>query len=182
MFFALVDDARVGADGNLHTILYLPRIYCRSVREGKATPGELLKGMMIYAAAREGEDERYTKTPATWLENSCWRDDPEAISPKSRWKRALSEMDMALGRKARSWSAANPRPPSPPPPDPTAQQRHQEEIELRQKADRRKQIDECKDRIRRGYRSGSHWFDPDIYQEAVAELEAENPPAVKQSA
>jgi hypothetical protein len=147
------------------------KIYCRIVRDGKATPGELLKGMMIYAAAREGQDGCYTKTPPTWLANSCWRDDPEAISPKSLLKRALSEMDMAG-----SWSAAR----HSPPPDPVAQQRHQEDLELRQKASRRKQVDECKGRIRTGgYRSGPHWFEPDIYQEALAELEAENPPVVR---
>jgi len=146
------------------------KIYCRIVRDGKATPAELLRGMMIYAAAREGQDERYTKTPVTWLENACWRDDPEAISPKSRWERL---------QEARSRETAGPQR-DPSPPDAAAEQRREEELELRRKANRRKQIDECKARVRAGgYRSGPHWFEPDVYEETMAELEAENPLTAK---
>jgi hypothetical protein len=153
------------------------KIYCRFVRDGKATPRELLKGMMIYAAAREGEDERYTQTPARWLENMCWRDNPEAISPKSVFRRLKERL---YGAGAGPIYGAEPTSSRP---DPADQQRHQEEVELQRKARRRREIDECKDRIRKGgYKSGPHWFVPDIYQEAVAELQAENPPAVKQSA
>ena len=43
----------------------------------------------------------------------------------------------------------------------------------RTQARRRRDIDECKARIARNYRSGEHWFKPDIYQKAKAELEAE---------
>ncbi len=57
-------------------------IYGGIIASGKATPQQLLHGMMRYAGEREGEDGRYTKTPATWLEEGCWHDDPGANSPK----------------------------------------------------------------------------------------------------
>lgn len=57
------------------------RQYFKIVRQGKATPAELLRAMMIYAAARAEADKRFTKTPARWLEQECWHDDPEAIAP-----------------------------------------------------------------------------------------------------
>jgi hypothetical protein len=39
------------------------------------TPDELLAGAMRYAADREGQDPRYTKHPATWLNGGCWADE-----------------------------------------------------------------------------------------------------------
>ena len=33
---------------------------------------------MRYAAARDGEDPRYTKNPATWLSQACWTDQPSS--------------------------------------------------------------------------------------------------------
>jgi hypothetical protein len=129
------------------------KLYCRVVKDGEATPGQLLNAMMVYAAAREGQDARYTKTPARWLENSCWRDDPEAIAPKGLFERARWE-----AYKSRWERAAEPPPPPPPPPDPADAVRQERERELRAKAYRRKQINECKDRIRTNYRAGPHWF------------------------
>jgi hypothetical protein len=33
---------------------------------------------MRYAAERTGEDDKYTKHPATWLNAECWKDAPTA--------------------------------------------------------------------------------------------------------
>jgi len=41
----------------------------------KADAATILAGAKRYAAARQGEDERYTKHPATWLNGECWADD-----------------------------------------------------------------------------------------------------------
>lgn len=51
----------------------------------------LLAGAQAYAAARKGEDEKFTKYPATWLNGKCWMDG-EAVqdggveaAPTSLW-------------------------------------------------------------------------------------------------
>jgi hypothetical protein len=41
-----------------------------------ATPEELVSGAKRYAAERAGQDGKYTKHPATWLNNECWADEP----------------------------------------------------------------------------------------------------------
>jgi hypothetical protein len=57
--------------------------YLRAVKSGKATPAELLTGVMRYAAERHAainmgrpEEYRFTKHPATWLRAECWTDEP----------------------------------------------------------------------------------------------------------
>ena len=40
----------------------------------RAPPEDIIRGAMRYAAERDGEDPRYTKNPATWLNKACWRD------------------------------------------------------------------------------------------------------------
>src|SRR5208337_4075576 len=45
-------------------------------RDGlKATPQELLAGVMRYAAAMTGKERRYIKHPTTWLNKGCWTDE-----------------------------------------------------------------------------------------------------------
>jgi Helix-turn-helix domain len=45
-------------------------------RDGlKATPQELLAGVMRYAAAMTGKELRYIKHPTTWLNKGCWTDE-----------------------------------------------------------------------------------------------------------
>lgn len=52
----------------------------------KATPPEtLLEGARRYAAEREGQEARFTKHPATWLNDQCWLDEPtQASAPAMR--------------------------------------------------------------------------------------------------
>lgn len=54
------------------------RAYERIVRSGEASPAELLAGAMRYAAGRQGEPERFTKSPENWLRGGHWSDPPSA--------------------------------------------------------------------------------------------------------
>jgi hypothetical protein len=38
----------------------------------RAPPDEIIRGAARYAAERDGENPRYTKHPATWLNKDCW--------------------------------------------------------------------------------------------------------------
>ena len=58
------------------------RAYCTVVEQRQATPAELLAGAMRYAAQREGEPSRFTKTAANWLLAGCWEDRPDAGSER----------------------------------------------------------------------------------------------------
>lgn len=46
----------------------------------RAPPVDIIRGAMRYAAERDGENPRYTKNPATWLNKACWNDLPAASS------------------------------------------------------------------------------------------------------
>lgn len=48
----------------------------------KTDAATLLNGAMRYAAERTGEDVRFTKHPATWLNGQCWLDEPETTIGK----------------------------------------------------------------------------------------------------
>ena len=41
----------------------------------KATPQELLAGVIRYAAAMTGKELRYIKYPTRWLDRGCWTDE-----------------------------------------------------------------------------------------------------------
>ena len=58
------------------------RAYIRAIE--RAPPNEIIQGAMRYAAEREGEDQRYTKNPATWLNKNCWTDQrpTSRVSPR----------------------------------------------------------------------------------------------------
>jgi Helix-turn-helix domain len=62
------------------------KIYPRKVAKGaarkayasalkKATPEQINTGALRYAAERTGQDDKYTKHPATWLNAECWADE-----------------------------------------------------------------------------------------------------------
>jgi hypothetical protein len=42
--------------------------------KAKATPDELLTGVMRYAAEKTGQNPKYIKHPTTWLQKGCWTD------------------------------------------------------------------------------------------------------------
>lgn len=45
-----------------------------------ATHEEILEGVRQYAKERQGEPQKYTKHPATWLNGGCWMDH-QAVEP-----------------------------------------------------------------------------------------------------
>ena len=60
------------------------KAYRRIIRDREATEAELLAGAMRYAAQRDGEDPRFTKHPATWLNGKCWTDETPTNSRPPR--------------------------------------------------------------------------------------------------
>jgi hypothetical protein len=57
------------------------KAYRKIVDGHRATPAELLAGCRRYAAERDGQDPRYTKHPATWLNGECWKDEATHFTP-----------------------------------------------------------------------------------------------------
>lgn len=58
------------------------RVFGRVVRSGKATAAELLAAARAYAKDRAGQDPKFTKQMATWLNKGSYRNAPAA--PQSR--------------------------------------------------------------------------------------------------
>jgi len=70
------------------------------IKSKKATVAELVNGAMRYAAEREGEDPKFTKQPATWLNAEAWLNAaPPAVPAASRMQsgqlRSRSQSAMA---------------------------------------------------------------------------------------
>lgn len=49
------------------------KAYLAALKDG-ATPEDLLTAALAYAHSRKGEEEKFTKLPATWLRKKCWLD------------------------------------------------------------------------------------------------------------
>jgi len=56
-------------------------VYAKALAQGLATVDELIAGAQAYSNARAGQDSRFTKLPATWLNQGCWADELSAPSP-----------------------------------------------------------------------------------------------------
>jgi hypothetical protein len=70
-----------------------------SPKKHGAAPEQLLAGAMRYAQERHGQDPKYTKHPATWLNGGCWDDEP---APQHRGRpspTSLAEYAFSIGRK-----------------------------------------------------------------------------------
>ena len=71
-------------------------------RKSGATADELELGAMRYAAERSTENPKFTKHPATWLNNRCWLDAPEqtqsTMPPGRRFQgeAPMSHLEIAL--------------------------------------------------------------------------------------
>jgi hypothetical protein len=81
------------------------RLAYDKARKGGATAVELEVAAMRYGAVRTGEDPKYTKHAATWLNGKCWLDEPEPTRganfgdrPQSSSQRQapLSHVEIAL--------------------------------------------------------------------------------------
>jgi hypothetical protein len=53
--------------------------YARARKNG-ATAEDLTAGATRYVKERKGEDPKFTKSPAAWLNQECWTDDPDYVS------------------------------------------------------------------------------------------------------
>ena len=49
--------------------------FAAAVKRG-VEPEQLIQGARRYAAERAGQEPRFTKHPATWLNGGCWEDEP----------------------------------------------------------------------------------------------------------
>jgi hypothetical protein len=80
------------------------RVAYDRVRKSGATAEELEIGAMRYAAVRSGEDPKFTKHGATWLNQKCWLDEPEPMRaanfserpPYFQRQAPLSHVEIAL--------------------------------------------------------------------------------------
>jgi hypothetical protein len=72
------------------------KAYQRVIKNGDASPDELLSGVIRYAAERDGQDPKYTKHPATWLNGACWADEPMSRLPFEKGQRRPTAVDGAL--------------------------------------------------------------------------------------
>ncbi|WP_441260819.1 helix-turn-helix transcriptional regulator [Bradyrhizobium sp. 521_C7_N1_3] len=53
-------------------------LYRHIVDKGEATPGQLMAGMLRYAAEVANREQRYIAHPSTWLSQGRWSDEPAA--------------------------------------------------------------------------------------------------------
>ena len=74
------------------------RAFTRAIE--RAPPNEIIQGAMRYAAEREGEDQRYTENPATWLIKNCWTD--QRPTSRARQGTALSNIAILIVRSSRN--------------------------------------------------------------------------------
>lgn len=47
-------------------------IHAFALAISRTPPDDILRGAMRNAAERDGQEPRYTKNPATWLNKACW--------------------------------------------------------------------------------------------------------------
>ena len=62
------------------------RAFHRIIKNGSATAEQLILGAKRYAAERAGQDPRYTKHPATWLNGECWKDESASVDQNAAWQ------------------------------------------------------------------------------------------------
>lgn len=69
---------------------------------GKAPFDTLLAGIRRYQAEREGQEDRYTKHPATWLNGECWADDAPPSGERSSRQPSAALEDIEFERAMQS--------------------------------------------------------------------------------
>lgn len=57
------------------------KVFAKIVRRGEVSAETLIEGARRYAIEREGQEERFTKHPKTWLNGECWNDEPAPPPP-----------------------------------------------------------------------------------------------------
>ena len=59
------------------------KAFAKIVRSGRVEIAEVIEGARRYAGERAGQEERFTKHPATWLNGQCWLDEPTGSPSRS---------------------------------------------------------------------------------------------------
>lgn len=59
------------------------RAYAKAIKDG-ADPNKVLEAARAYAKERQGQDAKFTKHPATWLNKGCYDDEPDSTGPNLR--------------------------------------------------------------------------------------------------
>lgn len=81
--------------------------WVKAMRDG-ADAAVIIAGAKRYADEREDEDPKYTKQPATWLNQGCWEDEPQ----RKRRETTVSDNDERIARFLRgSGAPGRPEPP-----------------------------------------------------------------------
>jgi len=62
----------------------------------------LIAGARRYAEAVRGEDQKFTKQPATWLNGKCWLDEPAPFARSVGLKSVAAGIADALNRSSQS--------------------------------------------------------------------------------
>jgi hypothetical protein len=81
------------------------KAYAKVIKSDLATVDELKAGVMRYAHERTDRDSQFTKYPATWLNQECWKDEPSKpveVIGNGGFKGALA----LLGEETKQQSAA----------------------------------------------------------------------------
>ena len=82
------------------------KAYRRVSRDGLASEARLIAGARRYAAERLGQDQKFTKHPATWLNAGCWDDEPAHEAPIIDGKTGDIIDVPALRSHAKTWEGA----------------------------------------------------------------------------
>jgi hypothetical protein len=63
-------------------------LYDDIVRQGRATPAQLLAGAALYEkqCTDDQTDAKYIKLPKNWLKQERWTDEPSQSQPVWRWE------------------------------------------------------------------------------------------------
>ena len=80
------------------------KAFDRALKNRQATVDELIAGARRYAAARAGQDPKFTKVPTTWLNGGHWADEPArnaSAGQDHRSAKPISATAYLMERRAR---------------------------------------------------------------------------------
>lgn len=65
--------------------------FAKILASGKATVDELIHGVVRFALAQRGQEQRYIPLPVNWLRDERWRDEPTPAPPARPQEKRLGE-------------------------------------------------------------------------------------------
>jgi hypothetical protein len=79
------------------------KAWVRAVRE-RADPHALIEAAKRYAKQRAGQEPKFTKHPATWLNQKCWLDEePPPASPETQSRPGIPQVNYPEEEYTRGW-------------------------------------------------------------------------------